>query len=758
MASAVSVDLSGWRARLLARPYLVIGAVAVMAHLVLMALRMRGDYFQTDDFYNFWIVRDHGRRWQTLFEPVAGQVVPLFRLTNLVFFNLAGLNHLAALWLRMAMTAGSVALLAMIAARARAPLWLSAGCVMIAAISWVPAQTLWWWSSAVHVVFGTFFALCAVYIAAYPERRLDRRRVAALALVGLVGLCFYTKTVFALVLCGVIRIYVRRGHSGAALWRDILGALGDLSGVLGVLLAYVAMFEIVHTHEAIALGSAQGTGLAVRIALQYGLLGDLVGVRAGMAHASANRLAELLGDLTAVAVLTAAISQNRRSLWLWLGLLACAAGGYSLIAATRAQLYGYWIAVEPRYNVDIMYEALAVIIIAFGAAYGAAPTGRARRLTPVAGLGLFAVIGVLQISGAWTYPAGFPTRPVKAFMRQLDHDAAALARDGGGLVAQRHVPTWIVGPFPLAVDALSQFSIILRTPFQVGPWTTATYQLDDQGRLHSFASLPRLQLTDVDGRVMTMALVAPFEGVGQVDSLSTRSVEGRADPEIAPGRSEVVITDGARVIAHAQRPSPDRQGSESAMAGFQAELPAPIPPERLRAYLVVDRRLAIALPIGKDAIANPPSGDFAVDPRSAGAALNMNAPVISGDWAADGWYRPDIGLPPLSGPGFGSYAGKGDAGVGRLSWAGSLPGGGRTVGIPLVTGPAGEGLSVRVVNALSGSEIARLVNPRGLGQWRVWRVGLPAGVKAIRIEAEDKGAGFGEWVAVGTPHLIDKDK
>ena len=590
-----SVDLAALRARLVARPYLVLGAIAVLVHMVVMGLRMRGGYFQIDDFYNFWVVRDHGQRWQALFEPDTGQVAPLFRLTNLIVFNVVGLNHFVTLGLSLTTTASCVALLAMTAARGRTPLWLAAGCVMVAAVTWVPAQSLWWWSSSVHVVFSTFFALCAIYVAANPVRQLSRRQKAALMLFGALGLGFYTKTGLALVLCGIIRFYIRRCHPGRPVWRDLLGALSDLTFAIGALAAYVALFEVVHVRAPINVAPVGLIVSSVLAGLQHGWLGALVGIRSALFTPGANRMASVVGDLVAIATVFAALRQNPRTVWLWIGLPLCIAGGLTLIAATRAVAYGTWVVFEPRYNVDGVFEALAVVVIAFGGIYGSAPSAqRAGSRTRLVGILILVGVGALHASGAWTYPIGWDTRPVRAFVQQLKRDSTGVAH-GGAIVGQRTMPQAVVGPIPRDVGVLSQFAIILPKPFVVGPWDVATHQLDDQGRLHSFASLPRLNLVDLDGRHVTVALVAPFEGGGEIDGLSATLIQGWTGSNIASaGQVQVVITDGARIAARATT-----LGEDGSKTRFQAKLPAPIPPGRLHAYLLIDRRIAIVLPIDK---------------------------------------------------------------------------------------------------------------------------------------------------------------
>ena len=134
-----------------------------------------------------------------------------------------------------------------------------------------------------------------------------------------------------------------------------------------------------------------------------------------------------------------------------------------------------------------------------------------------------------------------------------------------------------------------------------------------------------------------------------------------------------------------------------------------------------------------------------------GDAFGAAPEQVTGSWTKDGYF-PQTGRPPVDGEVLGSWSGS-DGNTGTMQW-GPIHLDGRTrLVLPLVTGPASHGLSVRIRNAASKETLAELVPPPARMDWWAWLPELPAGQEMdIEIVAEDKGRGFGEWQAIGWPH------
>ncbi|HEX3685386.1 MAG TPA: hypothetical protein VHU83_22825 [Bryobacteraceae bacterium] len=70
---------------------------------------------------------------------------------------------------------------------------------------------------------------------------------------------------------------------------------------------------------------------------------------------------------------------------------------------------------------------------------------------------------------------------------------------------------------------------------------------------------------------------------------------------------------------------------------------------------------------------------------------------------------------------------------------------------PVLQGPRSSRLSADVVDADTGRTVASVPLQDTNHQWVFWRLPLPASAKRLRIVAEDKGKGWGEWLAIGSP-------
>jgi hypothetical protein len=130
--------------------------------------------------------------------------------------------------------------------------------------------------------------------------------------------------------------------------------------------------------------------------------------------------------------------------------------------------------------------------------------------------------------------------------------------------------------------------------------------------------------------------------------------------------------------------------------------------------------------------------------------------VEMNSWVANGFY-PEVGLPPGGSRCFGSWIGPmGDTNTGTLHMGPVELEEGLTLGIPVVTGPVTQGLSVSVKDHDNGAELARLEPPPVLAVWKLWQVDLPKNRKlSLDIFASDQGAGYGQWIAIGVPRAIN---
>jgi hypothetical protein len=121
-------------------------------------------------------------------------------------------------------------------------------------------------------------------------------------------------------------------------------------------------------------------------------------------------------------------------------------------------------------------------------------------------------------------------------------------------------------------------------------------------------------------------------------------------------------------------------------------------------------------------------------------------------WAKNGFY-PGSGPPPINAPVIGSWV-RNDADTGTVQIGPFQSGSNDAIAIPLLTGPATNGLSIRVVDAKSGDTIIGLSPPPVLTKWRAWKILLPRRNLSLEIAAQDLGTGWGEWLALGAPRAL----
>jgi hypothetical protein len=137
-----------------------------------------------------------------------------------------------------------------------------------------------------------------------------------------------------------------------------------------------------------------------------------------------------------------------------------------------------------------------------------------------------------------------------------------------------------------------------------------------------------------------------------------------------------------------------------------------------------------------------------------GPGLPESTPDISGAWGRDGYYKgPDgPGAPPCGGAVFGSFP---DANTGSIRWGPFHLDGDTEIAIPVVTGPDSHNLSIVVRDAASKEVLAQMAPPPMRVAWWAWHPDLPSGGKIdVEVLAEDKGSGWGQWLALGWPHVL----
>jgi hypothetical protein len=222
---------------------------------------------------------------------------------------------------------------------------------------------------------------------------------------------------------------------------------------------------------------------------------------------------------------------------------------------------------------------------------------------------------------------------------------------------------------------------------------------------------------------------------------------GRPPRYVIFGDDSGVVTGVAlpRVPLPPALPGPPAQFANSIWSGYAVGKPRPV-----TAYVLeADGRSLCAI----GAVRLRSAGQE-VDFSELGPLLPVSAPQIAGGFSPDGYYHGlgGPGSPPVAGSVFGSFpdANRGSIRVGPFHLDRSTE-----IAIPVVTGPDNAFLSIVVRDAVSGQTLAQLNPPAIRTSWWAWRPGLPRDRElTIEIIADDKGAGWGQWIALGWPHVF----
>jgi hypothetical protein len=138
------------------------------------------------------------------------------------------------------------------------------------------------------------------------------------------------------------------------------------------------------------------------------------------------------------------------------------------------------------------------------------------------------------------------------------------------------------------------------------------------------------------------------------------------------------------------------------------------------------------------------------------AALPVSAVEITGAIVPNGYYKGTggPGTPPVEGPIYGSYP---DASTGSIRLGPFHLDGLTEMAIPLVTGPDTHNLTVSVRDAATKELLSQMAPLPKCLTWWAWHPDLPKGHEmTVEVMVEDKGSTWGQWIALGWPHVLRK--
>jgi hypothetical protein len=434
---------------------------------------------------------------------------------------------------------------------------------------------------------------------------------------------------------------------------------------------------------------AQIDGVLVAVVLLLGLVAAVRGPRAGRA----GRLG--LGAVILFGLLSAMAATYGRTPFGPQGALAVRYGT-CVMTVVAASLLSIWTALAERRPAGRAAPALIAAAAALLMVYGFASR---EALRPATNLRLAREGAMLALV------AGAPDTSLLQMVTYAPQSAIADAQD-----LRRHRRSVFAEPW---AQAMGQ-PLSVAAPKGVGGTCEGIVNASAAGEdaLHGMVWAPPAQrptrallLTDAEGKVV---------GVGRVRAQLKDVMDGGLRHKHQP-------VDWLGVVG------PDGQG------------------RALTAYLLVDggRR---ACRIGAVA-ASAPLAAIVTEP-TARTPLELVSTEQSGVFTPSG-ANPEPGPAPAGARFYGSWAGA-DANTGRLVLRYRLPQGAAAVVTPVVAGPATDGQSLVFRLAPSGKVIG-MADLSNATRWSWRRLALPpeAAGQTLEVEAQDRGAGWGQWVAVG---------
>ncbi len=448
-------------------------AAAMLASAILVIARTRQYYFFSDDFLNFIIASDMGLSWRYLFRDLFGQFVPLYRLAYLLYWHVFGLRFWPVRVACVLFAWFVICVLARLAWRRNVGVLATWPMLLFLACSPVFVTTWQWWSAALSVLTSAMASLACISLVAQDEAPGLPRKL-AVATCFLVGLLFYPKGLFTIILLLAVRLFFRAANGRPGIWLMLLGSLRDVWPTLVVIPAYLSIVRAGHYSSGVVRPDVATLAQFIWAGWNGGFLTATLGLHYGTAGLAAANL--LVFAMVAWSILRA---PARVILWGGFGLYFIVSIG--VVGWNRAVPFGIGSAETGRYYADILCFFAAMLLIGLGRSAGAPRT--------LAWPGL-AVVGAVTAMGALLlvdaggrvphlWYAG-PERPA-AFVANMRR-ALTTAGDGT-VIADGAVPAELMPRWMAPLNRYGLFVRLFGWRGEVVAGQGATCAFDQEGHL-----------------------------------------------------------------------------------------------------------------------------------------------------------------------------------------------------------------------------------------------------------------------------------
>ena len=438
---------------------------------IFIVVRTKDFYFFSDDFLNFIIANDTGLTWAYVNRDVFGQFIPLYRLANLIYIDCFGLHFWPFRALLVVSGWANLLLIARMGAKRHVDSATMFPVLVLLVVSPVFIGTFQWWSAALSVTTSTVASLTAINLSLY-QGRLGLIRQCGIAMAVIVGLAFYPKTLFVIILLSAIRLFINANEMPLSSENAFMATLRDLWPTALLVPPYIA---IVHFGDYNNHVVRPGIGLLLDFVWSGWHQGFLVNVF-GLPNDPRFLTAANLLIVTAIGI---SLMDRPRTAILWLGFLIYFITSIGVIGWNRAASFGLETAHLSRYYADIICYAAAFYVVAAGKRE-AAPLQPSTFLNVTSavitsGLAIYLVSAGLRVPHLWY--AG-PAKPA----RFVENIAASLTKmDQSARIADMAVPTYIMPGWMAPLNGYDHFLRLLGWHGKTAPIGQATVIINDDG-------------------------------------------------------------------------------------------------------------------------------------------------------------------------------------------------------------------------------------------------------------------------------------
>ncbi len=455
------------------RGLVVLAAAAAIASIVVVIVRSRSFYFFSDDFLNFIIAADMGLSWRYVFRDVFGQFVPLYRLASALYLHLFGLHFWPFRCLLVLFEWCVIGLFSRLAWKRQVGVIAMLPILALLTLSPVFVTNYQWWSAALSVLSSAVASMACILLMARDDASSSTRRYAVAACF-LVGLLFYPKGLFTVVLLLAIRLFFHASQQRSNIWPMVLASLRDLWPTMVIVPVYLGIVHFGHYSSRVVRPDLVTLVRFIWIGWNRGFLTSTLGLHYGP-------VGLVVANILLFVIVLWSISRNASNAILWAGFALYFVISIAVIGWNRAVPFGLEAAETTRYYADILCFFLAILVIALGYPARGRKTFPAPSLPVIVFATIFASIELLKagenVPHLWYAGAARPA----AFVTNVRSSLAAAGENP--TIADGAVPGDIMPAWMSPLNRYVFFVRLLGWHGRVVEGATADRVFDQDGRL-----------------------------------------------------------------------------------------------------------------------------------------------------------------------------------------------------------------------------------------------------------------------------------